>query len=437
MNKYYFVFIILFFFLIVPSNIKAQTSTSSPYSMYGIGDIDNNDYGKPGSMGNTGIALKSKHFLNQINPASLSSIDSLSFIFDFSGMGRITQYIANDSYLENIGAANIERLAIGCRLLPWWATSVGVSPFSSVGYQVNQLYPVEGTNSNYYTNYTGSGGLSQFYWANSVYLFKHLSLGVNADFVFGTINQNEMIMGSNFDQINSYTTTNFKGFYFNYGIQYSFKLNDQYDCVLGAIAGNKQYLSYNESLLIQDETARDTVLNQTLGTGNFTIPFFYGIGASFCLNKEFTFTFDFKAQRWGTVNINSSTISLNNNNSNLGYAENSLTNNVGAKLVNSNSFSVGFEYAPNKRIPRNYLEVMKYRLGAAYYNSYLQIEGVQINDYCLTMGLGLPLNRTALNVGFEVGRRGTTNLNLIVETYYLLKVNLAFDDVWFMRSKYQ
>jgi len=433
MNKYYYLTIILFYYLVIHLNICAQTSTNSTYSMYGIGDLETNDYGKLGSMGNTGIALKSQHYLNQINPASLSGLDSLSFIYDFSAMGSITHATQNGAYYENIFTGNFKRLAIGCRLFPWWATSVGVSPYSMVGYQIDQTNPVNGINQDYIIDYQGSGGLNQFYWANSFKLTKNLSVGFNSAFIFGTVDQNEVIIGSAFDQVNSYTTTNYKGFYFNYGLQYAFNINEHFEGIIGGVFGNKQYLNYTENLLIQDLTMRDTVINETLGTGSFAIPLFYGVGLSLCRNKEFTWAVDYKHQRWNIVSISSGAGSMINSTSNLGSPFSNT-----ASLENTNTLSFGFEYAPNKRIPKNYLDLMKYRFGLSYNETYLQIYDTPIKDYCMTMGFGMPASRSAsLNVGFEVGRRGTIDNNLIQEFYYMMKVNITFDDAWFIRSRYQ
>ena len=373
MNK--IIFLLISINLIICSHVCAQNTTSSPYSMFGIGIIETKDYGCLGGMGNTGIAIKSKHFLNQLNPASYSGIDSLSFIYDFSAMGKISQYFSNGS-IEDAFSADIKKVAIGSRLFPWWATSLGVSPFSMMGYQIIQPSYVSGATVNgapdpYSQYYTGSGDLNQFYWDNSIKLTKNLSIGLRAAFIFGTLNQDVAFVGNDFDQINSYTSSNFKNFYYSYGFQYSFKINGNYSGIVGGVFGNKQSLNFSTNLLVQDIKVPDTIYNQNQATGTLTIPVFYGLGLSICRNHEITLAMDFKTQRWSTVTVNTNSENVFNGMSN---------------LVNSNSISLGCEYAPEKRIPKNYFEIMKYRFGLSYNNTYMKVNGIQINDISMTVG---------------------------------------------------
>jgi hypothetical protein len=55
----------------------------------------------------------------------------------------------------------------------------------------------------------------------------------------------------------------------------------------------------------------------------------------------------------------------------------------------------------------------------------------------MTLGFGLPLNGTFSNVnlGFEFGKRGTTNAGLIEENYTNISLGFTFNDEWFRRRK--
>ena len=50
--------------------LHAQNSTTSPYSGFGIGELEMSSGGRNAAMGQTGIALRSNLFLNTANPAS-------------------------------------------------------------------------------------------------------------------------------------------------------------------------------------------------------------------------------------------------------------------------------------------------------------------------------------------------------------------------------
>ena len=68
-------------------------------------------------------------------------------------------------------------MAMGFRIMPNWSASIGIAPYSTVGYKIATDNYVDGTvDENFKLEMTGSGGLNQFYWDNSYLLFKRLSL---------------------------------------------------------------------------------------------------------------------------------------------------------------------------------------------------------------------------------------------------------------------
>jgi hypothetical protein len=66
------------------------------------------------------------------------------------------------------------------------------------------------------------------------------------------------------------------------------------------------------------------------------------------------------------------------------------------------------------------------------------IQNKSIEDFAVNFGLGLPMSGTFsnLNVGFEVGKRGTKYYNLIEENYINLSIGLSFSDRWFVKRKF-
>ena len=70
-----------FYILIILCSVKgvnAQNNTS-PYSMLGIGDLENSYFDRTTGMANTGLAMASNRFLYQGNPASYSYLDDKIF----------------------------------------------------------------------------------------------------------------------------------------------------------------------------------------------------------------------------------------------------------------------------------------------------------------------------------------------------------------------
>ena len=61
-----------------------------------------------------------------------------------------------------------------------------------------------------------------------------------------------------------------------------------------------------------------------------------------------------------------------------------------------------------------------------------------IDDMSFTVGLGLPITGTfsSINIGFEMGKRGTTANGLIQQNYSNISVGLSFNDKWFEKRKF-
>ena len=73
-----------------------------------------------------------------------------------------------------------------------------------------------------------------------------------------------------------------------------------------------------------------------------------------------------------------------------------------------------------------------------YEKTGLMVNSQSINDMGLTLGLGLPLNGTFsnINIGFELGKKGTTSSNLVQENYANFSVGFSFNDTWFVKRKF-
>ena len=78
---------------------------------------------------------------------------------------------------------------------------------------------------------------------------------------------------------------------------------------------------------------------------------------------------------------------------------------------------------------------MVYRAGFRYENTGLVIKDKSIEDYGMNFGLGLPLGYSKIDLGFEIGVRGTQYYNLIRENYFNISVGLSLSDKWFKKRK--
>ena len=107
---------------------------NSPYSIYGIGDIDFRPYNRTSGMGGTGIALRSSYYLVDNNPAAIAGLSRSFVIVDAAFTGKVIRYKGDPINAENSNNKDfwIKRLAIAVKINNHWASSIGFSQFSNV-----------------------------------------------------------------------------------------------------------------------------------------------------------------------------------------------------------------------------------------------------------------------------------------------------------------
>jgi hypothetical protein len=391
------------------SNIPGQT-TSSPYSLFAIGQIEGYGTGTNHALGGTGIAFKSKLYLNNLNPASYNGIDSLSFIFEVGLFSRYNQYKTHDERNTHFNA-NIRYLAMGCRLTRWWATSAGIIPYSSVGYKIGMNDIVEGDLTYYYKTFEGSGGINQFYWAHSISLFKNLSAGVNLSYYLGSIVKTET--GTTSEGYLTYELTRsdkVHTFNVDYGVQYTLSVRDlRY--TLGIIySGYKKFNTHFSYTINFDE---DT-LSLDAEKSNYYLPQKVGIGLGIEKGMCFKTGFDYEIRFW---------------------PDNSSFHNSLLNIRDSERFSLGMEYTPYRgRGDQNWKKLF-FRMGVCYTKTYMIIDKIPINSVSFMFGTGIPIRKelNMINLSLEAGQTGTLQAGLIREDFLLLHVNITLHDIWFIK----
>ena len=214
-------------------------NTTSPYSIFGPGEIQQKGFGKMQGMNGAGLALKSGSFLNNLNPASYTGLDSLHYIYTVGLEGKFSNFSQRNNKNNDV-TANFKYFAIGFRVDDWWYTSFGLTPFTNVGYDITTESYIEGKDQTYKSQYVGSGGISQAYFSNAFKLTKNLSVGVNSSYMFGSVIQDQTIEKGSFSS-STYTikrTDYLQSFYFDYGLQYAFKVKNL-DASFGATYAQK------------------------------------------------------------------------------------------------------------------------------------------------------------------------------------------------------
>ena len=402
--------------LLFTVNSFGQNNTS-PYSILGIGDIETGSYGKWSGMGNTGVALYSNRYLNQANPASLSMLDDQFFNFEIAGRYKNTSYKQTGNSSNEVSSADIsmQKAALAIKLAKKWGTSVGFVPFSTSNYSFYSAKTLQGSNETITGYYSGSGGLQQVYWSNAYSINKNLRAGIQAGFLFGSLQQQEELLTSVTSA--TYTTTRniyMTSPYITYGLQYNGKVSKKLEVALGGTYASATKLNADYSYTVNNGTS-DIISDETVKNSTYSIPSTTTAGIALIYDKRLTLTSDYKHQDWSTLNYKG-----------LNYS-----------LVNSNRYAAGFEISKNIQTLNGPYERFFYQAGIFYNDSYLKIKNEQLKDYGLTLGFGLNSirNSLGLSTALQIGTRGTTNNGLIRENYTQVTFTLSYRDFWFTKGR--
>jgi len=417
--------IILFLFLSFFSlNAKAQKLNSSPFSRYGIGELFFQGNGQQLAMGQTGIAVTSPFHLSKINPATLSSIKPNSVIFEFGIFDKISLYQAAELKQTN-NVANFKHVAGGFRVNRWWHTGFGLTPLSGMGYKIQKTDTLRLLD--FWTattvNYIGDGSINQAFWSNSFTFFKRLSLGVNLNYNFGSLDKNNttVVSEASYQSITSITSRNLiNSFSYNLGLVFSDTLKlgkNKLKYSLGGIYSTQTNMKTIETINVfrgttqYGNTFQDSIFFDTLQNSLIVLPQNIGFGVSFNLNEKFTLSADYLISSWSKSSVLGET-----------------------NFLDSKFLGLGLEYC-NDPYSTKYFRTIRYRAGFYQNQSYIQVNNKQIQTQAVTVGFGLPFRSIQLNLGFVYGKTGSLDMGLL-ESFYEINLNVSLYDIWFIKRKF-
>lgn len=396
-------------------NLDAQFSTNSLYSFYGIGDIEPSGNIRTTAMGGTAYAMKSENHINNLNPASVSEFDSTTFIFTSGVHGYVTA-LQSGSQSAMAHDFNFNHLAFGFPVTKWWGSAVGLVPFSNVGYDISIKMPVEGSPTEIEKQFTGTGGITQFYFINSFHFIKQLSVGINVSYLMGTVRQTESSRLAAFDypDITTIKTKYYRNFFYDFGLQFSQDIGKDH-LAIGITCSPPQKLKIRHNVEIVIPSI-DTVRNETDDNEKFSVPISIGAGISYNFHSILELAFDYGFTKWS--------------NSEVTFRR--------ARLTDSYHYNFGLEFIPPEKLSRNYFRIVRYRIGAYYENTYIEMKGNPIRDQGISLGAGFPIGRqrSSLDLAFNIGRLGLAENGLIQKTYASVKLGFNFQDYWFIKRRF-
>lgn len=401
----------------------------SPYSKFGIGRLNDMGTAYNRTMGGTGTATRDNKYVNIMNPASVTARDSLSFMMDFS-LAQNNVYFAQNDLRSVNNTFNIENFSISFPIYKSSAMMLGITPFSSVGYDFSGIVEdkdVIGHTGNIADLYSGSGSLYQVYVSGAVTFWKRLSIGGEFDFYFGKLEKNysRTFEASNYRSLYEGNSMSITGFGGKIGLQYEETIAKKHKITLGGtyriktdLKGHQEDIKY----ALQSEVT-DTVTIRNTNISGVNIPQEFSVGLSYRYSTKFRAEVDYTRSDWKSSGMDA----VN------GFRTGAFTSSVSQKV------NAGFEYTPNRNDIRYYMRRVSYRVGAYYGDDYYCFNGNKISSYGLTLGMTLPVFRwyNGITVGMDIGQRGSLKNDLVRERYIGFSVGFNIFDVWFVKPKYE
>jgi hypothetical protein len=101
--------------------------------------------------------------------------------------------------------------------------------------------------------------------------------------------------------------------------------------------------------------------------------------------------------------------------------------------TDATKYKIGGFYIPKYNSLTSYYKRIVYRAGIRFEETGINLNGQDINEFGISFGVGIPVGRlfSNVNVGFEIGKRGTTDFGLIQENFFNTFISLSFNDRWF------
>ena len=430
----------------------AAVTAYSPYTMFGIGELQTIGTAQMRGMGGVGVAWYSPQMPSLVNPAGYSATLQKSFIF---GFGAEANFLQNSQYKYNSAGSyagtaknakntvNFHEVAVQFPVAKKLGIGLSLMPYSSVGYKMSFLEQSDNIAGNVGTGsytYSGDGDITEVKLGIGWEPFKGFSIGAAAKYYWGKIDhkytstiENNFVGESSFYSVkgeDEYAVSNFK---FQVGLLWNIIATEKNMLSLGATYdyGGSLRPKVTKSIYLNDQY--ESYAYKESSVSQMRLPHTAKVGVMYQSTKYMA-AVEYEFGAWGSGNK--------------GHFEVTINGGMKVKYVDTHTAKVGFAYTPNRFDVRNYLNRIAYRVGFRYSNYYQTYNDKAIQQYAITAGLGFPIKfmgTTSIDVCFEYGLRGshalmsnTPKVGLIRQDYFKIGLGLSLfgEDYWFVRPKY-
>ena len=411
MNKRILAILLIMFSVI---GAMADNGINSPYSRYGVGVLADQSLGTNRQMGGLGYALRSHRFVNLKNPASFSTADTLTMLFE-AGFSMQNVNFKEGNKRINAKNASFDYVAMQFRLCKGLGMSAGFLPYSNVGYSFSTTSS-QGTNEVHSETYTGTGGLYQPYIGLGWSPFSWFAAGVTGSYIYGDITHQVVSEFANSTNRSKTYNAIIRNYKVDFGVQFMSKLAAKHHLTLGATYSLGHDMNAKATLT---ETTSDAT-NETSIPSGFVLPNTYGGGFAYKYDDQWTIGADYTYEQWSAATFFDA-ISTGTDRSKI---------------------SIGVEYSP-KELSKNLLKMMNYRAGIHYAQPYTRINGHEgCDEYGISAGVSVPFynnnnsySHGTLHISGQFIHLRPRSAGLITENYLRINIGITFNESWFMKLR--
>ena len=411
---------------LLTTGVYGQMNVHTPFARYGIGYLEQQGTFRTRAMGGISSGIRDNMTLNYLTPASYSSIDTISYLFDF-GLSYGVVGLKGDGMSFTSQDVNFTHLMMGFPIMKGWGVTAAILPFSNGSYNISFETPGTGVTGTTYQSHLGSGGYQRVLLGTGFKPLPYVSAGINLFYLFGEVSRvNDFAFtgDNNYFNTRKQSISSLKGLGYEASVQFMLPLSDNryinagltwtpaYDLRTGNedLTLRYSYVSFNSSLL-----ARDTL---SFGSESTTSRMPNSIRAGIGLGKtdKFTAGADIVYTKWtkaslpGTYGIYSDAMALH----------------------------AGAEYVPDKYSNYGFFNRMEYRIGCRYGESYTLFEGDNLKEYGITFGTGIPMRRSRSRISLvvDLSTRGNGEGAVPGERRITVGASLNLHDYWFIKRQY-
>lgn len=411
---------------------------NSPLSRIGVGNwLDPSNTIIKG-MGGIATAYNNPFTINKMNPATYGFTKITTF--DVSVQAYSNNIYLNDNALK-ASTYTINSIAFAIPAGKYFGLSFGYHPKSTVYYDAAQQDVIAGldtVNRMYY----GYGALHDLYLGGA-FKYKGFSLGLNANYIFGSILNSSAIesiylINPEYTNTEFYSVNTIRGVQFQLGAIYQHRFKNDYYLHLGATYDVKSGLNTSRdfyAMQYQYKASGNSVttdpvdtmhsLSQTNAKGKLYLPSDMSFGVHVGKSGYWNAGVDFRTTRWSDFSFN---------------------NDRAGVAASTYRLGIGGEMKANPDARENvFLNNITFRLGG-YYGTDYAVFGNQIHYFGGTFSLGIPLFSSygtkgtgLLNTTFDIGTASNgapVNAASYTNRYFKFTLGFNFNDLWFNKSKF-